>query len=280
MIILSTGSIYNYGTDRVFALAAEVGFDGVEVLIDNRWDTRQPAYLRQLSTAHDLPIIALHSPFVADVQGWPSDQLGRLKRTVALAQELEVPLVITHLPFRFHGILGYWHGPHPRRFLLPIPWPRREPYYYFLQNGHLQRMEATSGVTIAVENMPAHRLLGQPVSIAWFNRPEELTRFPHLTLDTTHIGTWGLEPVEVYETLKEHIAHVHLSNFDGKEHRSPPDGRLRLAELLRRMAHDGYRGAISVESGPDALDAEDEGKCRTALKRALEFCREHFTIEM
>ena len=27
---LSTGSLYNYSIDRVFALAAEAGFDGIE----------------------------------------------------------------------------------------------------------------------------------------------------------------------------------------------------------------------------------------------------------
>ena len=46
--ILSTGSLYNYRIDRVFALAAEAGFDGIELLIDHRWDTRQSDYLRQL----------------------------------------------------------------------------------------------------------------------------------------------------------------------------------------------------------------------------------------
>lgn len=276
MIIFSTGSLYNYGIERVFALAAESGYDGVEVLIDDRWDTRQPAYLHRLSAEYGLPIVALHSPFVTHVQDWPPDQLRRLERTVALAQELSVPLVVTHLPFRLYGITGYWHGQHPRRFVLPIPWPRREPYYHFLQDGRLEEMEATSGTTIAVENMPAQHFLGRRIHVTWFNHPDKLARFPHLTLDTTHLGTWGLEPVEVYARLKAHVAHVHLSNFDGKEHRSPSDGRLRLAELIRHLAHDGYQGAISVEGCPQAFAAEDEQRCRAAIQRALAFCREHF----
>jgi len=73
------------------------------------------------------------------------------------------------------------------------------------------------------------------------------------------------------------VAHVHLSNFDGKEHRSPPDGEMKLDVLLHRLAADGYQGAISVEGSPDALDADDERRCRAALRRALAYCREHFT---
>jgi sugar phosphate isomerase/epimerase len=131
-------------------------------------------------------------------------------------------------------------------------------------------------VTIAVENMPWHRLLGLEINAYWFNSIAELDRFPHLTLDTTHFGTWGFDPVAAYARLKEKIAHVHLSNYDGREHRSPPDGALPLAELLGRLAQNGYQGVVTVESCPEALDAGDEAKCLVALRRALAFCREHF----
>jgi len=276
MIALSTGSLYNYGTARVFELAAKAGYDGIEVLTDHRWDSRQPDYLRRLSSDYGLPIAAVHNPFVTAVATWPSDQLGRLHRTVALAQKLGAPTVVTHLPFRFYAITGQWHGYRSRRFALPVPLPRREPYYHFLRDGQVAELEAETGITIAVENMPAHRFLGMRINGYWFNTPAELLRFPHLTLDTTHLGTWGMDPLAVYEQLRERVAHVHLSNFDGREHRSPPDGHLPLAELLRLMARSGYQGTITVESHPAALDAKDEIKCLAALRRALAFCREHF----
>lgn len=279
MIILSTGSLYNYGIARVFALAAETGYDGVEVLIDARWDSRDPSYLRRLSSDYDLPIAVLHCPFVNDVDGWPRDQLGRLERTVALAQELDVSVVVAHLPFRFCAVAGQLHFFGCRCFLLPLPWPRMEPYYYFLRDGRLQEMESSTGVIVAMENMPARRLLGFPFNPCWFNHPEKLMHFRHLTLDTTHFGTWGLNPIKAYERLRDRIVHVHLSNFDGqREHLSPPDGRLPLASLLNCLAHRDYAGAVSVESAPDALEADDEGKCRRALERALAFCRKHFAV--
>jgi sugar phosphate isomerase/epimerase len=281
LIALSTGSLYSYGTARVFDLAARVGYDGIEIMVDHRWDTRQPDYLRALSADHGLPIVALHSPFLSlDAPGWPDDALGRLRHTANLAQALGVPTVVAHLPFRFHALVGRWYAARPHRFKLPVPIRRREPYSRFLCNG-LAAFEAEARVTVAVENMPAHRFLRWRINSYAFNSVTEIARFPHLTLDTTHLGTWGLDPLAVYGQLRERVAHVHLSNFDGAdkkrpvEHRSPPDGHLPLAELLRCLARDGYRGAITVETGPDALDAEDEARCLTALRRALAFCREH-----
>jgi len=276
MIALSTGSLYSYGTARVFDLAARVGFDGIEIMVDHRWDTRQPDYLRALSSGHGLPIVVLHSPFLTlDTPGWPDDELGRLRRTTTLAQALGVPTVVTHLPFRFHALVGRWYATRRRSFKLPVPIHRREPYSRFLCNG-LASFETEMGITVAVENMPALRFLGRRVNSYAFNSVAEIARFPHLTLDTTHLGTWGLDPLAVYEQLRERIAHVHLSNFDGREHRSPPDGHLPLAELLRCLARDGYQGVITVETGPDALNADDEERCLAALRRALAFCREHF----
>jgi sugar phosphate isomerase/epimerase len=275
MIALSTGSLYTYGTARVFELAAQVGFDGIEVLCDHRPDTRNPDYLRRLSTEHDLPIVALHNPFSHALSAWPGDQWARLKRTVALAQELGAPTVVAHLPYRLAGIIVRYNGAFSGQFSLPLPWSQRKPWYYACVGGGLAELEATSGVRIAVENMPRRGALGVSLPTYWFNRPERMTRFAHVTLDTTHVGTWGWDLLGVYETLRERIAHVHLSNFDGREHRAPMDGRLPLGALLRCLAEDGYQGAISVESGPGALGAEDAGACRAMLERVVAFCREH-----
>ncbi|MDY6877888.1 MAG: sugar phosphate isomerase/epimerase [Chloroflexota bacterium] len=277
MIALSTGSLYSYGTVRAFEMAAKAGYDGIEVLVDHRWDTRQPAYLRRLSADCGLPIAVVHSPFAVAVPDWPFDQLGRLRRTVVLAREVGASTVVTHLPSRLCTITGRWyrHGHRPRRFRLPVPLPRRESYYHFLHNG-LAELEAETGITVGVENMPAQRFLGLRINGYWYNSPAELSCLPHLTLDTTHLGTWDLDPLVVYGQLRERVVHVHLSNYDGREHRSPPDGRLPLAEFLRHLARDGYQGAITVESNPEALGAGDEAECLAALRRALAFCRNHF----
>ena len=276
MIALSTGSLYSYGIARVFELAARAGFEGIEVLVDPRWDTRQAAYLERLSGEYELPIVAVHSPFASQVAGWPDDQLARLHHTVRLARELKAPVVVAHLPARFHVIKGFWQARRRRHMALPLPVRRRGPYYRMLRDG-VRAVEEETGIVLGIENMPAKRFVGLITNQYWFNSPTELERFPHLTLDTTHLGTWGLDPTAVYEQLRDRVSHVHLSNYDGREHRSPPDGHLPLGNLLRTLARDGYQGAVTVESDPSALDAEDEAACLAALRRAYVFCRTHYT---
>ena len=67
MLALSTGTLHNYGLDRVFALAREAGFQGIEVIVDARWDTRQRGYLDSLRQRHGLPIVSLHAPFLPGI---------------------------------------------------------------------------------------------------------------------------------------------------------------------------------------------------------------------
>jgi len=273
-LTLSTGSLYTYGISRVFELAAEAGFEAIEILIDHRWDSRQPAYLRRLSLESGLPIVAVHSPFMPSVPGWPSDPLERLRQSAAVARELGVGVVVTHLPLRVHGVRIEFFGLSKRPIILPIPLPVSGDYRRFLLNG-LARFESEEGVRIGVENMPAKRILGRRVEIYSLNTLDALASLHHLTLDITHLGTWQLDPVEVWERLKARIVHVHLSNFDGEEHRLPQDGHLPIAEFLQRLKRDGYEGAVSVELNPDVLQAEDEGQVRVHLQSAVAFCREH-----
>lgn len=277
MIILSTGSLYNYSTERVFALAHEVGFDGIEVLVDHRWETRQADYLRSLSETYSLPVLSLHTPFVRGIQGWEHDPVLRVQHTVALARALGARVVVAHPPLRWHW-LSVTSTLDSRRLRLPIFWPQGQAYARWLLQG-LDDPPERGEVQVVVENMPARRLLGLRLNAWRFNNPQDLLRFKALVLDITHLGTWGMDILAVYRRLKSHIVHLHLSDYNGREHRLPGQGHLPLAELLQRMSADGYRGLIVVESCPQALGAGEDARVRRRLSDALRFCREHFRAD-
>jgi sugar phosphate isomerase/epimerase len=270
--IFSTGSLWNYSIERCFRFAAEAGFDGLELMADQRWETRQPDYLRPLMDRYGLPIVAIHSPFSHFVEGWPNDQPGRIRHTVALAEAVGAQTVVHHLPNR----IGYiWVQVPGRLFPLPVPWNAEKGYRRWLETTYPE-VQASTPITLAIENMPAYRRFGRRWQINHWNTVGEIQRFTHLTLDTTHLGTWGLEPVEVFPYLAGRVAHVHLSNYEGgREHLRPETGRLKLDRLLARMAADDYQGAISLELQPEVLDAgQPDGRVIERMAVSLSHCRQ------
>jgi sugar phosphate isomerase/epimerase len=116
--LLSTGSLWSYSLERVFGFAAKAGFDGLELLVDMRWETRQTVYLHNLMERHQLPILAVHSPFLPNIPGWPHDQPERIRCTVDLASDVGAEVVVHHLPSRLGTIWVQLPG---RFFTQPIP---------------------------------------------------------------------------------------------------------------------------------------------------------------
>jgi len=268
--ILSTGSLYTYGTERCFAVAAEVGFDGIELMVDQRWDTRQPTYLKTLMDRYQLPIVAVHSPF-SGVHQWPKEQPGLIEQSLKLAKAIDAKIVVHHLPRRV-GFLNLSAGFKSSR--IPVPFWRDEQGYKKWLEQEYSDLQAKTTVKLCIENMPAYRWGKHELNIHHWNNVKQITRFPTLTMDTTHLGTWGLEPVEVYAQWKEKIAHVHLSNFDGAEHRLPEKGWLHLDQLIAAMSANGYSGAISLELHPDTVRAgSSDIRVGNRLRKSLLACR-------
>mgnify|MGYP006290388327 FL=1 len=268
--LLSTGSLYTYGISRCFALAAGAGFDGIELLIDERWDTRQAPYVRSLMDRHGLPIRAVHSPF-RPIREWAVEEERRLKRATALAEALDAPVVVHHLPMRFgYGKLTVG----PRHWIIPLlRWPMGRTYRTWIEEAYAEYQRHTTP-TLCIENMPARRALGRRWNAYHWNTVQKLARFDALTMDTTHLGTWGLDPATVYLSWQPRVKHVHLSNFDGREHRRPEAGHLDLAALLATLNTSGYEGAVTLEMSPDGLQAgcpDDEMQDRLAA--SLTWCR-------
>lgn len=269
--LFSSGSLWSYSVARCFRFAAEAGFDGLEIVVDQRWDTRQAEYLRDQIDAYRLPVIAVHSPFWPNVPGWPQDSPGRIVESLRLAEAIGARVVVHHLPLRFGRMLIMGGG---RLAQVPIPFWNRQSGYRRWLNEEYAALQASTDVLLCIENMPAYRRLGRRWNLHYWNDPRQIARFPALTLDTTHLGTWGHDPLSVYRRLQGRVAHVHLSNFDGREHRRPADGDLPLDRLLRQMEIDEYDGAVSLELYPDVIGAgQPDEEIITCIAASLRQCR-------
>ncbi len=269
--IFSTGSLYTYSVARCMAFAAKAGFDGIELMVDHRWDTRQAVYLQGLIDQYEQPILAVHSPFARQVPGWPRDEVGRIKESVKLAETLGAKVVIHHLPFRMDW---FWLQAGSIRLPLPHPFDKRHQAYRQWLLGDYTAFQASTEVKICIENMPARQRLGRRWNGHRWNNPSEIVRFPAITLDTTHLGTWGIEPSQVYDQFQEKVQHIHLSNFDGREHRLPEQGQLKLDRFVATLANNGYEGMICLELHPDSVQAgKPDDIVIGVLKKSLGYCR-------
>jgi sugar phosphate isomerase/epimerase len=250
-VILSTGSLYPFGLDRSYGWTAEAGYDGVEIMMDERWDTVQDAYLNHLAEKHGIPILALHTPLHASV--WRLGPEETLVRSARLAVRVGAPLVVAHPP------------------------PPGRPLARWAA-GALERARG-EGVHVAVENMPRGRPK-YPLSTRRdrsSHLPEHLFGIGDVTLDTSHVGASGLDLIEAYDKLAGQLRHVHLSDSDltgGDQHRLPSKGKLPLAEFLGALDRDDYPGAVSLELKPWPLGTPDPEVILKRMRGAVEFTRE------
>jgi sugar phosphate isomerase/epimerase len=248
-LVFSTGSLHPFGLERVFGWAAEAGFDGVEIMMDDRWDTHQPAYLAGLVERHGLPILALHPPIYAGA--WRLGREETLVRSARLARRVSCPLVVAHPPPPGRPLRRWAQG--------PLAAAREE-------------------VTVAVENMPANGPGFFGVRRASCHLPEHLAGVGEVTLDTSHVGASGVDLLAAREVLAGQLRHVHLSDSNlvlGKDdHRLPGRGKLPLAPFLAALAADGYPGAVSLELKPWPLGTPDPKVILERMRAALDFTRE------
>lgn len=274
-LILSTGSLYNFDVSTVMALAGEAGFDGVELMVDWRRETHHLPHLQKLTREHGLPIMAVHSPFAfMRIQGWPIDPVDTIKESVHLAEMLGARTVVVHPPGRWVRFQGIVAAPQRSwKILLPLPvvgpgWLGR----WLWQE--LPGFQGRTRVKIAVENMPCRHFGPLKLDPFHFTQPEQLNHFQHLTFDTTHVGTRQIDLIDFYRQVKKKVAHVHLSNYNGKEHQLLNKGHLPLVKLLTELVKDRFDGSVSVELNPVSLQAEDEAILKQNLHNTVVFCRE------
>lgn len=247
-VIFSTGSLYTFGVERVFSWISEVGFDGAEVMMDDRWDTHQKEYLRDLSERHGVRILALHPPIYEGAWRLPPGET--LVRSAKLAKSLDIPTVVAHPPRP--GKVREW------------------------RDGPL-REARSEGVVVAVENMPKSSKRrgffgGERSSYS----PEHLDGFDDITLDTSHVAASRLDLMGVYAAVSSRLRHVHLSDSDlsgGDQHRLPGRGRLPLRPFLAAIERDGYSGAVSLELKPFQSGAPKPEKILERMGEALDFTR-------
>lgn len=256
-LALPSTSLQGYGLDRVFAFAARTELDGIEIEIDERWDTRHPGYLYDLSSRYHLPILTLHAPS-GPVSGFSSRPKKFLYELIHLAEALNArtlvlapaqPTIRKYIDRLIHDF-GPLQSETPVRLVIengPLVWQRR---WLFLQQ-------------------PRDR----------FYTLEQAQTLPALSFNTAHFGTAGANIVEAWQHLAGRTYHITLSDYSSPVSRLlPGKGILPLRAFLQNVAAANYRHTISIALSPQSLGAGDDGIVAGRLQRAANFCRKYLRV--
>jgi sugar phosphate isomerase/epimerase len=239
-VALSTASVYPESARVAFELAAELGYDGVELMVWIDPVSQDIDTVAGLAERTGVPVLAVHAPCLAVTQRvWTADPIGRIRRSVAAASTLGCRTVVVHPPFR---------------------WQRR---YAAQFADEVARGGEHAGVALAVENMfPLTRSGVRTVPYTPGFDPTDVGH-AHYTLDLSHTATAGVDALAMLERMGTALTHVHLADGSGAprdEHLVPGRGGQPCAEVCARLAASGFGGVVVVEVSTR--------RCRTREERA------------
>lgn len=185
-VTLSSASVYPLSVHDAFAMAKDVGYDGIEVLVTGNAASQSASALKELMDKYQLPILAIHAPTLLLTQQVWGSAWAKIERSVILAQAVGASVVVAHPPFR-------WQGAYAENF-----------------GEGVRRLIDTTGMKIAVENMYPWRARGREAKMYlphWNPVPQH---YQHVTWDFSHAAIANMDSRQAVEDLGQRLAHVHL----------------------------------------------------------------------
>ncbi len=270
---LSTASGYPLRIEAAFQCAAELGYDGVELMVWSEPVSQDVAAVAKLSRRYDMPVLSVHAPCLLISQRvWGSDPIAKLDRSVRAAERLGATTVVVHPPFR---------------------WQRR---YAEGFSDQVAALEERSDVLVAVENMfpfRADRFFGSgQTSIERMRRRggnpgAGVSAFApsydpldgghaHYTLDLSHTATAGTDALEMAARMGDGLVHLHLCDGNGAatdEHLVPGRGSQPTVEVCQMLAGGGCTGQVVREV--TTAGARTNAERDELLTESLQFARTH-----
>nr|WP_285728136.1 sugar phosphate isomerase/epimerase [Psychromicrobium sp. YIM S02556] len=251
-VALSSASVYPLTVHDGFAVARDLGYDGLEVMVTGNAVSQNGEALAALSERYEVPIMAIHAPTLLLTQQVWGNAWNKVERSVDLALELGVDVVVVHPPFR-------WQSDYAETFIHGV-----------------RDLSASSGIMIAVENMYPWRARGREAK-AYLPHWDPIGQpYEHVTWDLSHAATAGVSSLEGVRSLGDRLRHLHLADGAGSnrdEHLLPGQGNQRAAEVLHHLRDSGFRGVVVAEIS--TRKAKGAGEREEWLKQTLDFAREH-----
>ncbi|HYY00147.1 MAG TPA: sugar phosphate isomerase/epimerase [Mycobacterium sp.] len=269
---LSTASVYPEKTEAAFEYAANLGYDGVELMVWGESVSQDIGAVAKLSRRYRMPVLSVHAPCLLISQRvWGANPIPKLDRSVRAAEKLGAQTVVVHPPFR---------------------WQRR---YVEGFTEQVAELEVSSDVLVAVENMfpfRADRLFGSGQTMERMRRrgggpgPGISAFAPsydpldgehaHYTLDLSHTATAGTDALDMAERMGPGLVHLHLCDGTGlpaDEHLAPGRGNQPTVEVCQMLAAGDFAGHVVLEVSTSSAGSAHERQA--ILAESLQFARTH-----
>lgn len=246
-VALSSASVFPGTTYDAFHMAADLGYDAIEVMVGQDPVSQDPQQWLALTQRFGVAVTSVHAPVLLVTQSvWGTDGWEKVRRTVAAAEEVGAGVVVLHPPFR-------WQFEYAKRF-----------------EERLHEEQAHTRVLIAVENMfPWGRVRGYAPS-------DDIRKIKtdNVVIDLSHTAASHIDPLELLDDVGDRLVHVHLADGSGAvrdEHLIPGRGSQPVARFLERLVETRYQGSVVVEVSTRSATSY-EGR-REDLREALSFAR-------
>lgn len=254
-ILLSTGLTYKVFTTRqAEKLALKLGYDGLEYIV--RPLNKHPSKEDQSTWQQTQAVKVVHAPF--SLPTFKSYSLS-INVAVQVAQKIKAGTVNVH-PHALHWFFG---GKKVQEHATRL----------------IKEMQEAKGLNITVEILPRPRgnirrwfknWLQQP-----FSHPDDWVKYIisnnlNACLDTTHLGTWDLDPTHYLKQLGQHVTHIHLSDYrqlTDTEHVVLGEGDLNLKRFLQALNKCTSPPTVTVELS----SADTPEDARQAAARSITF---------
>jgi len=235
---LSTSAVFPDSTGSAFQLAAQLGYDGIELMVGTDAASADLDQVRQLRDEYQVPVLSVHAPcLMFTPRVWGTDPGEKLRRSCEAALLLGSDLVVVHPPFA-------WQRSYASTFTETV-----------------YELSERTGIIIAVENMYPWRapgLIAQAYAPDWDPTDQP---YEWLTLDLSHAATAGARSLSYLDDWGPRLRHLHLTDGSGSvldEHLLPGEGNQRSWEVVETLLRRGYQGHIIHEVNTRRAATADE----------------------
>ncbi|GHW02390.1 hypothetical protein AGMMS50249_1760 [candidate division SR1 bacterium] len=250
-LLLSTDTLPNYGLDRVFSIAKEAGYDGIDLAMWKGFDAWDENYVQELALTYDLPVHVIQTSSKLN--------LKEMDKALDICATTGAHTICVNAP----KITDF-------------------KVYDFIADNLSSYQEKNPTLKFTIINPETSKLFVLPIPEFRFANIIDIVKKynAYIGLDISHmeITTFEEEFVRKLEEFLPYISVIYLSDQDkkGKTHLMPGEGDLDIVHFLQKLKKIGYTNPFSVKIEFKLADLANREKVLTQLIKTREFYEKHF----